>query len=265
MATQLIQRTVRGDGSIELVRINVASEPADIHAKAALKDNTGASTNPGASDDSTGGYAVGSIWVNTTSNEAFVCVDATAAAAIWTSVTAAGGGGLPVADTTAVVKGSADATKLVRIEADGLATATTRVITMPDKDVTLDDLNDSRPIRTFFASATGDTTTTSASDGLVNSMSVTPGAGTYTAIFTGSVEIDSGGETVEMNLYVNGVLDADSERRMAAAQADSSMPFACVGRGLVLSAAQSIQGRWRASGGQTATMHERNLLLIEEP
>ncbi len=49
---------------------------------------------------------------------------------------APGADALPVVDTTAVVKGSADATKLVRIEADGLTTATTRVLTMPDKDVT---------------------------------------------------------------------------------------------------------------------------------
>jgi hypothetical protein len=38
-------------------------------------------------------------------------------------VPAAGGASLPVADTTAVVKGSADATKLVKIEADSLAAA----------------------------------------------------------------------------------------------------------------------------------------------
>jgi hypothetical protein len=44
---------------------------------------------------------------------------------------------LPIADTTAVVKGSGDATKLVRIEADGLTTGTTRVITMPDANTTL--------------------------------------------------------------------------------------------------------------------------------
>lgn len=53
--------------------------------------------------------------------------------------------GAPFGDATAVVKGSVDATKLVRIEADGLTTATTRVITMPDKDLTLDDDGDSRP------------------------------------------------------------------------------------------------------------------------
>jgi hypothetical protein len=48
-----------------------------------------------------------------------------------------GGDTLPIADTTAVVKGSADSTKLVRIEADGLTTGTTRVITMPDSNVDL--------------------------------------------------------------------------------------------------------------------------------
>lgn len=49
----------------------------------------------------------------------------------------AGGDTLPIVDTTAVVKGSVDATKLVRIEADGLTTATTRVITMADQDIDL--------------------------------------------------------------------------------------------------------------------------------
>jgi len=43
----------------------------------------------------------------------------------------------PFVDSTAIIKGSADATKLIRIEADGLTTATTRVITMPDSDLTL--------------------------------------------------------------------------------------------------------------------------------
>jgi len=47
------------------------------------------------------------------------------------------GADLPIVDTTAVVKGSADATKLVRIEVDGLTTATTRVLTMADQDIDL--------------------------------------------------------------------------------------------------------------------------------
>lgn len=44
---------------------------------------------------------------------------------------------LPVADSTAIVKGSADATKQVRMEVDGLTTGATRVVTVPDADGTL--------------------------------------------------------------------------------------------------------------------------------
>ena len=45
--------------------------------------------------------------------------------------------GLPVPDTQTIVEGSADATKLMRFEVDGLTTGTTRVLTLPDKDLTL--------------------------------------------------------------------------------------------------------------------------------
>lgn len=50
-----------------------------------------------------------------------------------------GAAGLPVADTTNIVKGSADGTKLMRFEVDGLTTGTTRVMTIPDKNITLCD------------------------------------------------------------------------------------------------------------------------------
>lgn len=43
----------------------------------------------------------------------------------------------PFSDATAIIKGSADATKLVRIEADGITTGTTRVWTAPDADITV--------------------------------------------------------------------------------------------------------------------------------
>jgi hypothetical protein len=50
---------------------------------------------------------------------------------------AAGVGSLPVVDTTHIIKGSADATKHLRFEVDGLTAATTRVITMADQDINL--------------------------------------------------------------------------------------------------------------------------------
>ncbi|HEY2931167.1 MAG TPA: hypothetical protein VGK99_05425 [Acidobacteriota bacterium] len=49
----------------------------------------------------------------------------------------ANGFGAPFLDTYAIVEGSADSTKKVRFEVDGLTTATTRVITPPDKNINL--------------------------------------------------------------------------------------------------------------------------------
>jgi len=46
-------------------------------------------------------------------------------------------GGLPVVDTTSIAEGSADATKEVRFEVDGLTTGTVRVLTVPDFDLTI--------------------------------------------------------------------------------------------------------------------------------
>lgn len=44
---------------------------------------------------------------------------------------------LPAPDTTSIIEGSADNTKEVRFEVDGLTTATTRVITVPDANFTM--------------------------------------------------------------------------------------------------------------------------------
>jgi len=44
------------------------------------------------------------------------------------------GGGLPVVDTTSIVSGSADGTKLMRFEVDGVSASTTRVMTIPNTD-----------------------------------------------------------------------------------------------------------------------------------
>lgn len=46
-------------------------------------------------------------------------------------------GSAPFADTQTIIKGSVDDTKLVRFEADGLTTGTTRVISVPDADFTM--------------------------------------------------------------------------------------------------------------------------------
>lgn len=52
-------------------------------------------------------------------------------------ITCATATNLPVADTTAIVKGSADATKLLRFEVDGFSASSTRVLTPPNADITI--------------------------------------------------------------------------------------------------------------------------------
>ena len=47
----------------------------------------------------------------------------------------------PFTDTTNIVKGSADATKEIRFEVDGLTTGTVRVLTVPDANITIAGIN----------------------------------------------------------------------------------------------------------------------------
>jgi hypothetical protein len=52
-----------------------------------------ATVDPTVDDDDVAGYVVGQVWVNSTSEEAFIAVNVDTGAAVWTSITAAGGGG----------------------------------------------------------------------------------------------------------------------------------------------------------------------------
>lgn len=58
---------------------------------AGLKNNYAAVVNPAGTDDDSEGYSIGSVWINTLTDEAFRCVDATTNLAVWvnTTVTAA--------------------------------------------------------------------------------------------------------------------------------------------------------------------------------
>ena len=60
--------------------------------KWALKSNVSTSS-PTATDDSTGGYSVGSRWWNSNSNVLYICEDNTASAAVWEIATGGGGAG----------------------------------------------------------------------------------------------------------------------------------------------------------------------------
>ncbi|MDP6722771.1 MAG: hypothetical protein QGF59_29175, partial [Pirellulaceae bacterium] len=53
----------------------------------AIKANMSAAVNPAITDDSASDYAVGSRWFNTTTDQEFVCLDASVGAAVWISTT----------------------------------------------------------------------------------------------------------------------------------------------------------------------------------
>jgi hypothetical protein len=73
----------------------------------------------------TGAATVGYCWTATS----------TGGAGSWQACS--GGSSLPVADTTNIVKGSADTSKLLRFEVDGFTTATTRTLTPQNNSYTI--------------------------------------------------------------------------------------------------------------------------------
>ncbi len=62
-------------------------------------NNFAASSNPTVNDDTADGYGPGSLWVNTTTPAAFICITASAGAADWNQIDASGGGSGTVTNT----------------------------------------------------------------------------------------------------------------------------------------------------------------------
>lgn len=71
------RRVLMGDGSINHVL--------------GVKHNIAATAAPGVGDDSADGYSPGSLWVDTTNDLAYVCLDSSAGAAVWQLIGSASG------------------------------------------------------------------------------------------------------------------------------------------------------------------------------
>lgn len=81
-----VQHGNRGGGSLH--SITSLAGGAGFYPKC----NFEATTNPGTGNDNTQGYVVGSSWINTSTDEEFICCDASTGAAVWKSTTAQGAG-----------------------------------------------------------------------------------------------------------------------------------------------------------------------------
>jgi len=111
--------------------------------------------------------------------------------------------------------------------------------------------------------ATAEFTTTSTSDVLVDSMSLTPAAGNYLVWFSGTISHVSNQSIVYISIYVDGVKDTGSERKYE--RGNMSGGFAksfCSVAKVTVNGSQAIEGRWRTSTA-TAKIFERSLAILK--
>ena len=71
------------DTDEKLKMIDHASLVTVLTPVAGLLNKYDATAAPAVTDDSGDGYAVGSIWVDVTGDDAYICVDASVGAAVW--------------------------------------------------------------------------------------------------------------------------------------------------------------------------------------
>jgi hypothetical protein len=109
--------------------------------------------------------------------------------------------------------------------------------------------------------ATADTTTGSATDVTVDSMIITPMAGTYKVTFVGSVDHNTSNATIYLSIYGAGAKVAGSERvfKRGGGQGNITAPFTCRAK-VTVDGTETIEGCWRTDAA-TATMHQRQLSI----
>jgi len=124
------------------------------------------------------------------------------------------------------------------------------------------------PADIFEATATADTTSTATTDALLGSMTLTPGAGDYLALFSSSFfYVDVTGSPVTFySLYVNGVKVAHTERQPIHESSLTSTNIPVATNGVVSpGASQVVEVQWRSDLTNTRTARERTLVLLREP
>lgn len=114
-------------------------------------------------------------------------------------------------------------------------------------------------------SATADTTTTSSTDVLMNSMTITPVSGTYFVSFSTTVDHSNQSVAVVASIYSGGTLKTDSVRsvvpRFNGIGANSLSPCVAINGVTTVNGSQAIEIRWKTASG-TATAHQRTLNVI---
>lgn len=178
-------------------------------------NNLTATTNPTITNDSGSGYAVGSVWINTSTDEMFVCTDATAGAAIWQKAVFIYSSAIsPAATNTVDIGTSSLKFKDIYIDGtgyiDALSVSTTSSFT---GTVTTGNISQTSGTATFATvdvngGAIDATTIGATTASTIVGTTITANTG-FTGNLTGNVTYASGTPTSSFyNLTVNGTLNA---------------------------------------------------------
>ena len=118
---------------------------------------------------------------------------------LWYSKDAAGSAP-PFSDAVGIVRGSSDATKILRLEVDGFTTATTRVITPPDADLTIPAVTAKGDLVAASASGVLARVAVSATDGdvLIADSAASPGVSYRTKLTIGTATATTSGTSVDV-------------------------------------------------------------------
>lgn len=120
--------------------------------------------------------------------------------------------------------------------------------------------------RVIEVSNTTDATTTSGTDAVLTTMSITPTPGSYIAFFNSSMISNSAGAVISTSIYVNSVQIPETLRKIS--PFDGGALSATTARGIMdctgtvtVTSGQTVDVRWSTSGG-TATCGARTLILL---
>jgi hypothetical protein len=118
-----------------------------------------------------------------------------------------------------------------------------------------------QPILNIELSATLNATTTSLTDAVIDSMSVTPGAGTYLVTFSTSWSNGTNNISNFVSIYANNLQLPHSERTMQGVA--SNIVYPIMTNGIVTVADnQIVEIRWRVGSASTLTARQRSMTLI---
>jgi hypothetical protein len=188
---------IYANSTLNAIRFYSGSEWVTVETQLNKVDAT---TAPTVNDDSTSGYSVGSFWHDVTNDLTYICIDATATAAVWKQIVDTDSVqdvvNKSLTDATTTFQDDGDTTKKMKLQLSEITTATTRTQSVQDVDDTFvyrastDDLSNKTftdeltltQIATPAEPAAGDTAVYSKTDG---KMYYYPNGGAETEIGAG--------------------------------------------------------------------------------